>query len=170
MRSANQGSKMNPILQKVKANPFGDVCFRAILPFLFVLYSRIFDLKFTTLHIPGICLAAVIAASILGGAFITAFSSRIGVLLLLFTIWLVIDIPFSVWQGGSFQLVVEAWPKALMVFVAVAGPTSTLVQCRRVVSWMANVIGVPAFTKLLLAPRKQARVISSFHATICKAH
>src|SRR5258708_33175867 len=107
MRSANR----DHISQKV--NPFGDACFISLIPCLFVLYSRIFDLKVAGLHIPGICLAAVISASILGGAFISAFSTRIGAFLFLFTLWLVIDIPFSIWKGGSFQLVVEFWPRAL---------------------------------------------------------
>src|SRR5260370_40564967 len=161
MGSGNPGLTVNPVLRKV--NPFGDVCFSTLLPFLFVLYSRIFDLKFSALHIPGLCLAAVIAASVLGGAFITAFSSRIGVFLLIFTIWLVIDIPFSVWQGGSFQLVLESWPKALMVFVAVAGLTSTLEQCRRVMSWIAIAIGILALTSLLLGDVSQGRLLSDIN-------
>ena len=153
MRSANP----DHISQKV--NPFGDACFSTLIPFLFVLYSRIFDLKFAGLHIPGICLAAVIAASILGGAFITAFSTRIGAFLLLFTLWLVIDIPFSIWKGGSFQLVLEFWPRALMVFVAVAGLTSTLDHCRRVMSSIACAIGVLALTSLLLGDTSQGRLL-----------
>ena len=143
------------------ANPVKGACFATLLPFLFVLYSRVFDIKFSTLHIPGICLAAVIAASFIGGAFFTAFSSRIGVGLLLFTVWLAIDIPFSVWRGGSFQLVVESWPKALMVFVAVAGLTSTLEQCKRVMSWIAFAIAVLAFTSLLMGDSSQGRLLAS---------
>src|SRR5437879_4679393 len=105
MRTANLSPTVNPILGK--ANPFQNACFITLIPFLFVLYSRIFDLKFAGLHIPGICLAAVIAASILGGAFITAFSTRIGAFLLLFTLWFVTDIPFRIWKGAGFHLVLE---------------------------------------------------------------
>src|SRR5262249_3933801 len=110
------------------------------------------------LHIPTVCYAIVIATSILGGAFVHAFNSKTGLFMLAFTLWLVIDIPFSVWRGGSFQLVIENWPKSLMLFIAMAGLAATLPHCRLMMQSSAYATGVLAIISVVLVVINQERL------------
>jgi O-antigen ligase len=142
-------------------NPFQKVGVYSILALLFVAYSRIFDLILVFLHVPTICFMLVLTTAILCGAFQKAFTSRIGIFLLAFSIWMLIDVPFSVWKGGSFQLVTGSWPKALMVFVGVAGLATTLPQCKQVMSSIAYAAGVLAAISLLIGDSAQGRLILS---------
>src|ERR1700704_2179405 len=98
------------------ASPLQSMASFSLLALLFLLYSRIGDGSLAFLHLPGIFLAIVVAFCVLRGAFRTAFSTKVGRFCLAFSIWLIIDIPFSVWRGGSWDVLVQGWLKNLLVF------------------------------------------------------
>lgn len=50
-------------------------------------------------------------------------------LVLLFTGWLVIGLPFSLWRGGSLQILIQVWLKTLIIFFLL---TQTLVTVKRI--------------------------------------
>ncbi|PWT99250.1 MAG: hypothetical protein C5B51_27505 [Terriglobia bacterium] len=87
--------------------------------FLFIMFSRVFDVKFSTLHIPGITFRFLALFLILTGAFVAAFRDSIGKCVLGFTSFLILAIPFSVWRGGSVQVLMN-WLIGLVVFMATA--------------------------------------------------
>jgi hypothetical protein len=142
-------------------NPFRKLGVYSVLALLFVAYSRIFDFAFARLHIPAICSLLVIASCILCGAFVTAFTSRIGLMLLGFTLCMFADVPFSVWKGGSFALVTETWPKSLMVFIGVAGLVATLRQCKQVMLTLALGTGALAWFSVMLGGASHGRLVLS---------
>jgi O-antigen ligase len=59
-------------------------------------------------------------------------SSKPGVLLILFTSWMVIGIPFSVWKGGSVHVLTDYWIPSLLIFFTTAGLLNTVKDCWRI--------------------------------------
>jgi O-antigen ligase len=58
--------------------------------------------------------------------------------MLALTAWLVLAIPFSVWKGGSFGLVKEAWSKSFVFFLVLGAMVTTTRQSigiMRVMAW-----------------------------------
>src|SRR5438445_8143247 len=140
-------------------NPFRRLGVYSILVLLFVFYSRIFDFFLGRYHLPAVCFAVVIASCILCGALFTALATKIGLLLLAFTACLLIDLQFSMWRGGSFQIVVQSWPKCLLLFVAVGGLVTTLRQCKQVMLAIALATGLLAWISLILGNTTNGRLL-----------
>jgi O-antigen ligase len=105
--------------------------------FLFLVYSRIFDVKFWWLHIPGIALRFMLAMVVLSRAFLKTLRTNIGRSFLLFTVWMVVDIPFSMWRSGSLQHVRDIWGISFVTFLSVAGLIGNFQQCRKAVYTVA---------------------------------
>jgi O-antigen ligase len=111
--------------------------------FLFLIYSRIFDVKFWWLHIPGIALRIMLAMVVLSRAFLKALRTNIGRAFLFFTVWMVVDIPFSMWRSGSFEHVRDIWGISFVTFLSVAGLISNFRQVRKAtytVAWALLVL------------------------------
>jgi O-antigen ligase len=136
--------------------------FRLLLVFLFIAWSRLFELVLayvsklfgvspelvtSYLRIPALLSVLTVAAAAFCGGLFRAFSPLIGRLLLTFTAWLVVALPFSVWKGGSFFLVVHVWMKCLALYLAIAGLIRTIEQCHCAI----RVIGYATFSLALAA-------------------
>jgi len=106
----------------IEAEPtvVGRLSFGLLIVFLFIIFSRIFDVKLSYLHIPGITFRFLALFLVLTGSFVAAFRDRIGKCVLGFTAFFVLAIPFSVWRGGSVDTFMNSWLTALVVFVATA--------------------------------------------------
>src|ERR1017187_7429787 len=79
------------------SSTFQRLGFNVLLVFLFLVFSRIFDVKFGGLHITGISYRAVLAIVVLSGGFLSALKTNIGKALLGFTICFGLSVPFSLW-------------------------------------------------------------------------
>lgn len=104
--------------------------------FLFIIYSRIFDLRFAYLHVPGIIYRALAAILILTGVFHYTFQSTIGKCLAALTVCLTISTPFSVWRAGSL-LIFYTWLQNFIVAIAIAGFMSSISQVRKAIHAIA---------------------------------
>jgi O-antigen ligase len=103
-----------------------------LLVYLFILYSRVFDMMLGYLHIPAIISCCFMLFGTLGGGvFSRALSSRIGILLTVFTAWAMGSIVFSVWPGGAFEIVFGMWGKSFIFYVFSAGLLVTSRHCQR---------------------------------------
>ncbi len=103
------------------SSAFQRLGFNVLLVFLFLVFSRIFDVKFGGLHITGAAYRVVFAMVLLSGGFLTALKSNIGKALLGFTVCFGLSVPFSLWKGGS-QEVFQGWATfSFVAFLAVAG-------------------------------------------------
>ncbi len=114
----------------MRKQPLADAGFGVLLVFLLLSYSRIFDFKGASLHLPLITSLIAFTITILSGRIQYAFSSRIGICLAAFTVWMILAVPFSIWQGGSFHVFTDLWSKSFLLFVMVASLIQTVRQCR----------------------------------------
>jgi O-Antigen ligase len=141
---------------------FQHLGFIVLILYLFLIYSRIFDVKFGRLHIPGISYRVILVMVLLSQAFITALKTNIGRAMLGFTVWFLLAIPSSLWKGGSVALLLDSWVPSFVIFLATAGLIGNFSQCRRAaytVAWaffvlmlIANVWGSTEETGRLFLP------------------
>jgi O-antigen ligase len=119
------------------SSAFQRLGFTILVLYLFLIYSRIFDVKFSYLHIPGISYRVVFAMVVLSQAFVRALKSDIGKALAGFSVWFVLAIPGSVWRGGSTALLTGTWLPSFIIFLATAGMIVNYDQCRKAVNAVA---------------------------------
>lgn len=105
--------------------------FFVLLGFLFMIFSRVFDMYASSFHIPGISERVMAVVVFVSGAFWRPFQTSIGKRLLWFTIWMLVGIPFSVWRHDSFGIITTQWWASMVVFVALAGLIVDFQQYRR---------------------------------------
>src|ERR1017187_7430875 len=150
-----------------EASPFQRLGFNVLLVFVFLAFSRIFDVKFGFLHITGIAYRVVFAMVLLSRGFQVALSSNIGKAMLGFTICFGISVPFSVWRSGSKDIFLNQWLMFSFVsFLAVAGLVhnyqqwfklfKALTYALLVFTVIANVFGGSENGRLFLAQGKFA--------------
>lgn len=111
--------------------------FNVLLGFLFMIFSRVFDMYLSSFHIPGISERLMALVVIVSGSFWRPFQTNVGKRLLWFTAWMVLGIPFSMWRSNSFTILTTQWWASLLVFVAVAGLIADFHQYRRAVLVLA---------------------------------
>jgi O-antigen ligase len=124
-------------------NPFQRIGFGILLVFLFILFSRTFDVIGSSFQIPAIVTALALAATIFSGGLARAVNHRIAKYLLGFTAWMAIAIPTSYWRFGSITTF-QNWLKALVVYICIVGLIATYDQTLKA-------IYVTGFSVLLLA-------------------
>src|SRR5664279_1261404 len=113
----------SPIAAPVEeTSPFQRLGFNVLLVFVFLAFSRIFDVKFGFLHITGIAYRVVFAMVLLSRGFQIALRSNVGKALLGFTFFFGLSVPFSVWRSGSKDVFLNSWLTfSFVAFLAVAG-------------------------------------------------
>lgn len=114
--------------------------FLILIAFVFMIFSRVFDMHFTSFHIPGVSERIMAVVVILSGSFWRPFNTAIGKRLLWFTAWMVLGVPFSVWRSDSLSILTSSWWPCLIVFMAVAGLIEDYTQYRRIAFTMAFAI------------------------------
>jgi O-antigen ligase len=148
---------VNP-LAIAATSPLQNAGFKLLLLFLFFAFSRVLDVTLPSLHLPFILSVIVLLATLATGGLGRVLASPIGRLLLAFTVWMVICVPFSQWKGGSFVLLKEIWLRSLLCFVMVAGLTLTLRQVRAVLLTLALAGATQAALALVLQHRIAGRL------------
>lgn len=148
---------VNP-LAVAATNPLQNVGFKLLLVFLFFAFSRVLDVTLPSLHLPFLLSVVVLLAALATGGLGRVLASPIGRLLLAFTVWMVICVPFSQWKGGSFGMLKDIWLRSLLCFVMVAGLTLTLQQVRAVLLTLALAGATQAVLALVLQHRVAGRL------------
>jgi len=110
--------------------------------FVFMIFSRVFDMHLSKFHIPGISERIMAAVILVSGSFWRPFRTNIGKRLLWFTAWMVLGIPFSYWRSDSLSILTTSWWPCLIVFMAVGGLIEDFQQYRRIAWTMAFAIFV----------------------------
>ncbi len=127
-------------------NPFQSIGFVILLAFLFILFSRTFDVVLSSLQIPFTVSCLVLAATVFSGGILRVWQHKIGRYFLAFTAWMGIAIPFSFWRGGSI-IVFQGWLKAFLVYICIVGLIATYDQTLRAI----KVLGFSVLTLAVLA-------------------
>ena len=148
-----------------ETSPFQRLGFNVLLVFVFLAFSRVFDVKFGGLHITGAAYRVVFAMVLLSRGFVVALKSNIGKALLGFTVLFAFSVPFSIWRTGSKDIFLNTWLTFSFVgFLAVAGLVNNYQQWLRVfktLAWalfvfmvIANVFGTSDNGRLFLQQGK----------------
>lgn len=117
-------------LLDMSESPFHSVAAGAGVLFLFLVVSRSTDF----IGIPGVVLTVGLVALIaigLTGGIARAPTSKPGLFFIAFTVWLCVSLPFSVWKGGSFELLKDTWSRSLFAFIIVGGALVTIAHLRK---------------------------------------
>jgi O-antigen ligase len=141
--------------------------FNVLLVFIFLVFSRIFDVKFGNLHITGIAYRIVFAMVLLSRGFQVALKTNVGKALLGFTIFMGLSVPFSVWRTGSKDVFQNNWLAfSFVAFLSVAGLVHNYSQWLKllkaltyallVFTVIANVFGISDNGRLFLEQGKFA--------------
>src|SRR5947209_2001070 len=105
--------------------------YAVLLFYIFLAYSRVFDVKFGSLHIPGIAYRIILVMMLLSRAFLPALKNPIGRSMYFFTVWFIAAIPTSVWRGGSWGTFTQSWLLSFVVFLSVSGLLVNFHQVRK---------------------------------------
>lgn len=135
---------------KSPANP---ACYFTLM-FVFVVYARfpeIMDLAGgAPLHSARIIMALSLLAALLFGGSLRPVFSKVGICFIAFTGWLCICTPFSIWRGGSVQMLREFWLLALFSFTLIAATVRGVEQCRKLMYTLAAAtVFIEVFTIIL---------------------
>ncbi len=104
----------------------------------FFLFSRASEFIDTTgnLHLVLIISFLGFFALFASGAFGQTLFSRPGIWLTLFSVWIVLGIPFSAWRGNSFRNFSNMWLKSFLMFFLIGGLIFTVEQFRKSIFWL----------------------------------
>lgn len=136
-------------IRALSENPLVRVGSLLLMFYVFLLVSRVLDVSFYWLRIPMITYVLLVSSAILCGSLQRAFRSRLGLVVLALSVWIVFTAVFSIWRGGSLILVRNT-VQGLLLFVAVAGLTRSLVQARRLMYTIALAAAVTAALSFLM--------------------
>jgi O-antigen ligase len=73
---------------------------------------------------------------LVSGALTRVFPSRIALLFTVLAGWIVLAIPFSIWRGGSFAVLIGFWVLSVATFYFAAGTPLTLEDCSKLMASM----------------------------------
>lgn len=132
--------------------------FVLLIAFLFMIFSRIFDVAFSWLHIPGISYRLMGLFLVISGAFIPALRDNIGRYVFAFTGFFIAAIPFSVWRTGSLFIFTDYWLVGLVVFVATAALIPDFRQYSRTVRTITLAILLLAVISITLGTMRNGRL------------
>lgn len=132
--------------------------FAILIAFLFMIFSRIFDIQLSRLHLPGISYRLVGLFLLITGTFVVAFRDPIGKCVLAFTAWFVPSVLFSIWHRGALQVLTDQWLFGFVVFVATASLIPDFRQYVRTAKTIALAVLVLTITCLTLGAMVNGRL------------
>jgi O-antigen ligase len=141
---ASQQAAAPPVL-RLESTTLQRFSFAILIAFLFMIFSRILDVKFAGLHLPGISYRLVGIYLVMSGAFLVAFRESIGRCMLGFTFFFLMAIPFSIWRSGSLQALTTQWLISFVVFMATASLVPDFrqyVRTAKTIAWAVLVLTV----------------------------
>lgn len=141
------------------SNPFQILGFLALQGFVFISCSRLSDLYLAKLHLPLFFSVTALLFTVLSGGLYRAISTTAGKLLCLFTVWMILTVPFSTWRGGSVEMLREDWSRSFSCFLLVAGLTTSLSNCRRIIAVFSAGATLAAAIALIKNVRIEGRLV-----------
>lgn len=98
--------------------------------FLFLTYSRLNEFYLPWLHLPLLTSLLAMMICAITGRLQRAFDSPVTKLMLVFTAWMILGLPFAVWRRATFELIVEVWSKGIMLMIVLAAVADTVKHLR----------------------------------------
>lgn len=141
-------------------SPFSSLGIFFLCAFLFFLFSRVLDFKLSGLHIPLLLSSLCLVLAFVSGLQ-RALSTTPMRLLLAFTFWMMLSIPFSVWRGGSIELFKDIWIKSLMAGFIVAALIHTSGQAVQIAKTLAFAFLAAGLLGLVFGESQDGRLMLS---------
>ena len=141
------------------ANGPSRIGFFFLVCFVFTSASRVFDLALDWLHLPLILSILAAVFTVVGGALGSSLQTRAAKLLSLFSVWIVVCVPFSVWKGASFALLKDEYFKSFLVFLMVAGSVTTFARIRTLMTAVACGTVLATIVALSFNARLEGRLV-----------
>lgn len=116
--------------QEAEPPPLLRISFACFCIFLIADYSRFFEWKLASLHVPMLVSTVALAGAAMEGRLAAVFRSKIGMCMTILTMLYTINIPFSTWRGGSFSTFRQEWLKTVIVFAIAGALIFNIRQCR----------------------------------------
>jgi hypothetical protein len=132
--------------------------FALLIGFLFMIFSRIFDVQLYWLHLPGVSYRLMAIFLFMSGTFLIALRDSIGKCVLAFTACFLAAIPFSIWRTGSFHTLTEQWLVGCVVFLAAGALIADFRQYIRTAKTVAVAIMVLTFICITLGTVQNGRL------------
>lgn len=135
-------------LAEAEPTPMLKAGFYAFCIFNLALFSRFFEWKLMSLHVPMITSSIALLGAALDGRVMTMFRNRIGTCMALLTILYAATIPFSAWRHESFDTFTSQWLKSVTTFLIAGALVVNFKQCRtalNTIGWaggIASLFGV----------------------------
>jgi O-antigen ligase len=118
------------------------------------------DFKLSGLHIPLLLSSICLMLAFVSGLQ-RALSTTPMRLLLGFTFWMLLSIPFSVWRGGSIELFKDIWIKSLMAGFIVAALINSTGQAVRIAKTLAFAFLAAGLLGLVYGESQEGRLMLS---------
>ncbi len=134
-----------PIPQELQAPPLLNLSFLCFCLFNLAYYSRFFEWKLTSLHVPLIASFIALLGAAMEGRLLAIFGTKIGKCMAILTLLYTINVPFSSWRGGSFGVLKDDWLKTVIAFAIAAALIFDFKQCRiafHSIGWGSGIAGL----------------------------
>lgn len=123
----------DPLLKQHKAT---GLIALLVCVYIFMLYSRVFEATML-FGLPNIYLMFFLSGfalltAIFKGGLVRAAKTQCGILLLLFTLWASVILPFSSWRSESLNELTNVWLKSAAAFFIVVGLTTTFAGAKKI--------------------------------------
>lgn len=133
-------------VRALQPGTFYSLGYYAVVAYIFLLFSRgtEYFTWYTHVNIPLMKLFAIVPVLVLllTGKLMRAIPGPVGITLTAFSFWLVLALPFSMWKGGSLELLRDRWLVAYAGFLMIGGLLAGLKQCRTAVLAIAGAMFV----------------------------
>jgi O-antigen ligase len=116
---------------------------------VFLYVSRLADVTFYYLHIPLVLSILALFIAFVSGAWVVSVKNFIGAMFGAMTAWLVVGVPFSIWPGGSADIIVNNWLRVVLAALLIIGLTVTFKE----VTYLMNTIAVGVLFAAILGLR-----------------
>ena len=135
-------------INRFRPSPIETLGYGVLFLYLFLYVSRVIvEFLLSGMRIQFILTVAFLACAIISGRLALILQSRLCWLTGIFTAWVGVCVPFSVWRGGSTEVFVEAL-RSLLVLYSIVGLTSTTGRWLKLTGAIGFAIAVAAVFSL----------------------
>ncbi len=135
-------------MNRLRSSPIETLGYGVLLLYLFLYVSRVIvEFLLSGTRITLILTVAFLLCAIIGGRLALILQSRLGWLTGIFTVWVGVCVPFSVWKGGSAPVFFETLRSVLVLF-SIVGLTSTTGRWLKLTGAIGFAIAVAAVFSL----------------------
>ena len=120
-----------PFMQQGE-NPAWKLGAAALFVVIFFSFGRLTDFYLSFFHLPLVFSIIALILALATNNLLAVFNSRIGMMFLAFSFWLVACVPTSLWRGGSVEVIKGVWIKSFALFIITGALLRTTRHCLKV--------------------------------------